>query len=358
MLGYSVIETGPDEAIYPVAKIATIVEILAAEGIAPAAALKDSRLTPSALPLPRTRVSLNQIIQCCRNAIALSRDPFFAYRAGLRFHVSTQGMYGFALLSSTDYRKAVQFSIKYHRLAAPLAEISFHEENARGIWFIDPVPYPLVDATLYKFLVEFQLGIHVSLHRDVMGASFVPQEIHVKYEPSLGSQKYHDVFGCPVLFEQSDNRLVFDAAWLSRTAELGNAVTHAAVLSLCDELLDEFQLSAGIAGKVRNALLANSAASTNFAAVAQYLTMSPRTLRRRLQENDVSYRKLLDELRMHVAIKYLRDTVMTIEDIADALGFSEAAGFRRAFHRWTRSSPQEFRSGSRRPRTNTKSLRT
>lgn len=70
-----------------------------------------------------------------------------------------------------------------------------------------------------------------------------------------------------MLFEQPENRLVFDAAWLSRTAELGNAVTHAAVLSLCDELLDEFQLSAGIAGKVRNALLANSAASTNFAAV-------------------------------------------------------------------------------------------
>ena len=92
---------------------------------------------------------------------------------------------------------------------------------------IDPVPYPLVDATLYKFLVEFQLGIHVSLHRDVMGASFVPQEIHVKYEPSLGSQKYHDVFGCPVLFEQSDNRLVFDAAWLSRTAELGLPPPHA-----------------------------------------------------------------------------------------------------------------------------------
>ena len=50
MLGYGVIETGPDEAIYPVAKIATIVEILAAEGIAPAAALKGSRLTPAHFP--------------------------------------------------------------------------------------------------------------------------------------------------------------------------------------------------------------------------------------------------------------------------------------------------------------------
>ena len=196
-LGHSVIETGPDEVIYPVAKIAAIVEALAAEGIAPAAALKDSKLTPSALALPRTRVSPNQIIQCCHHAMGLSRDPFFAYRAGLRFHVSTQGMYGFALLSSTDYRKAVQFAIRYHRLAAPLAEISFREEDARGIWLIEPVPYPLVDAKLYKFIVELQLGIHVSIHRDVMGASFVPQEIHVTYEPSLGSQKYHDVFATP-----------------------------------------------------------------------------------------------------------------------------------------------------------------
>ncbi len=45
---------------------------------------------------------------------------------------------------------------------------------------------------------------------------------------------------------------------------------------------------------------------------------------------------------MHVAIKYLRDTNLTIEDIADFLGFSEAANFRHAFSRWTGKPPQEF----------------
>jgi AraC-like DNA-binding protein len=34
---------------------------------------------------------------------------------------------------------------------------------------------------------------------------------------------------------------------------------------------------------------------------------------------------------------------LTIEDIADSLGFSEAANFRHAFHRWTGRTPQEFR---------------
>ena len=40
---------------------------------------------------------------------------------------------------------------------------------------------------------------------------------------------------------------------------------------------------------------------------------------------------------MYVAIKYLRDTTLTVEDIAVAVGFSDGAGFRHAFHRWTQS---------------------
>jgi AraC-like DNA-binding protein len=72
--------------------------------------------------------------------------------------------------------------------------------------------------------------------------------------------------------------------------------------------------------------------------------MSPRTLRRRLQEERKTFQGVLDELRMYVAVKYLRDTALTIEDIADAVGFSDGASFRHAFHRWTQTSPQEFRS--------------
>jgi AraC-like DNA-binding protein len=46
---------------------------------------------------------------------------------------------------------------------------------------------------------------------------------------------------------------------------------------------------------------------------------------------------------MQLAVKYLRDTDMTGEDIAGAIGFSDAANFRRAFRRWTRESPSEFK---------------
>ncbi len=83
---------------------------------------------------------------------------------------------------------------------------------------------------------------------------------------------------------------------------------------------------------------------TRIETVAKHLHMTSRTLKRKLSGENTSFRKLADELRMQIAIKYLRDTELTIEDIAYSLGFNEAANFRRAFRRWTKATPLEFRS--------------
>src|ERR1700732_3985331 len=92
--------------------------------------------------------------------------------SGLRFHVSTYGMYGFAILSSTDFRRTMAFAVEYHQLAAPLVDVQFSEQDKVAVWTMSPFPFPQVDAPLYKFIVELQTGVHVSLHRDIMGQSF------------------------------------------------------------------------------------------------------------------------------------------------------------------------------------------
>jgi transcriptional regulator GlxA family with amidase domain len=139
---------------------------------------------------------------------------------------------------------------------------------------------------------------------------------------------------------------VFDATWLDGSPTLGNQVTYSSVLSLCDQHMEELQLRVGLVGKVREALLVNLARPTSFDAVARHLQMTTRTLRRKLREKNASFRRLVDELRMRVGIKYLRDTNLTIEDIAYSLGFSDAANFRHAFRRWTKGAPNEFRGNA------------
>src|SRR5271166_5762029 len=102
-------QAGAGDAVFPVVKIATIVDALQAEGATVAQTLESVGLSSDDLASPATRVSLNQIIRCYRNAVRLQPHSRFACRAGLRFHVSTYGMYGFAILSSTNFRQTMRF---------------------------------------------------------------------------------------------------------------------------------------------------------------------------------------------------------------------------------------------------------
>lgn len=340
------INPSPDDEVYPVIKIATIVEALATEGIPMQAALAGVRLSKEDISSAETRVSLNQTLECCRNAARLSRDPRFSYHTGQRFHLSAYGMYGFAILSSMNYRRTMQFAENYHQLATPFADLRFKEQNGCGIWTITPIPHLRIDASLYRFLVEMQVGICVSLHRDIMGPSFVAREVHVTYRPPDDAEKYSEMFECPVSFCESENRLVFDATWLDGTPRLGNDITYATLVKLCDHLLDELHLSAGVAGKIRRVLLSNLMRPRSLSEIAGDVGMSERTLRRKLREENTSFRDLLDHLRMEISIKYLRDTDLTVEVISELLGFSDASNFRQAFRRWTNATPQAFRNTS------------
>ena len=334
---------GPNEKLYPVVKIAMVVDALKDEGVSPKDALAGIRVSETQLGSPAVRVSANELIQSYRNAIRLSRNPHFAYQTGLRFHVSTYGMYGFAILSSTDFRRTMAFAVEYHQLAAPLVDVQFFEQDKVAVWTMSPFPFPQVDAPLYKFIVELQAGVHVSLHRDIMGQSFAASELHFTFGRPRGAKNDVEVFGCPVLYGQPENRLLFDLDWLNAPPNFGNEVTYSEVLQLCDKLLGELKLNTGVAGKVREIFLSRLGQPTSFELVAERLRMSPRTLRRKLEQEGTSFRELIDELRAHAAIKYVRDTDLTIEDIAYALGFSDAAAFRHAFRRWTKSAPHEYR---------------
>jgi AraC-like DNA-binding protein len=113
---------------------------------------------------------------------------------------------------------------------------------------------------------------------------------------------------------------------------------------LCDDLLNDLKSRIGVAGEIRALLLRDITNPPTLAAIAKLLEVSDRSLRRQLRGHGTSFRDLLDELRMQIALKYLRTTKLANGDIALALGFSDAANFRRAFRRRTNKSPSEIRA--------------
>jgi AraC-like DNA-binding protein len=281
----------------------------------------------------------------CKNAIRLSSDPHLPYLIGTSIHLSAYGMYGFAILCCPDFRKAMAFAELYHALAAPLATIEFTEQDGTASWVIEPNARAATDPQLYRFITEMQIGIHLSLMRDIMGPAFAPDQISLAYREADDFGLPADQIGRRLGFASRTNQIVFRSAWLDQSANLGNKTTYPAVVALCDDLLDDLKSRIGVAGEIRALLLRDITNPPTLAAVAKLLEVSDRSLRRQLREQGISFRGLLDELRMQLALKYLRTTRLANEDIALALGFSDAANFRRAFRRWTNKSPSEIRGG-------------
>jgi AraC-like DNA-binding protein len=333
-----------NERLYQPTKLAALFDILVSQGCPANEILRNINLTAEEVHSPEARVSLADLMTAYENAIRLSIDPHLPYRTGASVHISAYGMYGFAILCSPDFRKTMTFAEMYHVLAAPLATIEFRESDGLARWIIEPNARAATDPRVYRFITEMQVGIHISLMRDIMGPAFTPDRIELAYPEAHDFGLPAGEIGCRLGFANRTNEIIFKSAWLDQAATLGNRTTYPAVVSLCDDLLSELKSRVGLAGEIRRLLIKDITNPPTLAAIARILEMSERSLRRQLGDQGISFRGLLDELRMQIAIRYLRTTHLANEDIALALGFSDAANFRRAFRRWTNKSPSEIRT--------------
>jgi AraC-like DNA-binding protein len=78
--------------------------------------------------------------------------------------------------------------------------------------------------------------------------------------------------------------------------------------------------------------------------MASEVNMSTKTLERRLAERNVTFSRLVEDIRCDLAKRYLADTDFRLEQIAYLVGYSEPAVLVRAFKRWTNTTPMQFRN--------------
>lgn len=334
-----------EQRIYSPQIIAAVVAELVAEGTPAAVALDGTGLSEQELAIYTTKVSYQQIEAVIGNALRQSSAPAIALRSGLRMHVTAYGMYGYALLSSPTYKEALKFSERYIRVHGPLCDIAIMSEGAQVVYRLDAIHWPDPANELHGFALEFALAAHLTTYRDVVGSDFGFTSVAVDYPAPEHAGEYDRLFGCPVAFAQGKNEYRYDLAWADGSAALADERTYTMARAMCEQLLGEVNGAGGVAAQVRRSLIEQPGRYPSIEAMAEQLKIHPRALRRRLEAEGTSYRDLLGEVRMRLAIEYLRKTQMTNEEIANRLGYSDAANFRHAFARWTGKSPSDFRNG-------------
>ena len=337
---------GLDQVVHPMHKALALVESLAQTGRDPQPALAGTGLRLCDLSNAAARMSARQLLAICRNVMHLTDDSLFALRAGRRVHATHLGFFGFVLLCSATPREAMECMNRYRPLSTPVIGVEFREEAERCMLrYFDSHHLP---DELFRFVLDFQMGIAKSLLEDQMDPSFSIDLVRVSYPEGRDTGARENLLEAPIEFGCAQNELVWDRRWMDQPQPYANSLTATVVRETCERMLASVMADSGTAGVVMRILAERPGGRfPGLEEIAAHLHVTSRTLRRKLQAEGTSYASMLASVRKTLAIEYLRTTRMKTAEIAENLGFSVVANFRHAFRKWTDRSPSDYRGRTR-----------
>ncbi|MGK0372277.1 MAG: AraC-like DNA-binding protein [Glaciecola sp.] len=192
-------------------------------------------------------------------------------------------------------------------------------------------------ASWYTFMCKF-------LHFDAMSFDSIWFEHAAPEDPAM-LDNYTKIFGCKVLFDQAASGLFAREEVFDLPIPQADEKLLRTLLDHATQILANIDLNQSITDQVKNLLrLMLKDQFPSSALIAEKLKMSSRTLQRKLNDEGTSYKDVLNDLRLELALHYLKNTGLSLEDIACKLGYAEARSFYRSFKQWTGRTAGSYRT--------------
>lgn len=325
-----------------------ITKALDAEGLDSKEILKRAGLDPAHLNDPNARYSYPAVTHLWKMAGKVSGDPCFGLKAASYWHPTTLHALGYSWLASDTLEDALQRAARYIRLVNTAANAVF-EETDHGYMFrisIDKSVRNVVQPA--NEAIDAGVALILDMCRSCYGSDLNPIRIEVRRpKPDKCAKIFEELFRAPIYYEYPENAIYFDKADISQRLPTGNAeLARSNEKIIVDYLarLDKNNITTQVKSKLLDLLPSGHATEE---AVIQALHMSQRTLQRKLKEEGITFKELLDETRQELAKEYVNDTSLSFSEITYLLGFSEQSNFTRAFKRWQGQSPSAYRNQMR-----------
>ena len=321
-----------------------LTEFAVSRGACRAALAARSGIDPAEMQDPDKRVPFDKYVALMRAAKELCGDPALALHFGESVDVSEISIACMIGASSGTWGDGFAHMNRYARLAVDLeggGERFVLERGGGQVWVVDTRPNP----NDFPELTESAFARAVtSLRRFLGGRQFV-KAVHVTHAAPPYRAEYERIFRMPVVFESGRNAMLTDDEWLGYTTRILPRAVNEVLRSHAEGLLEKLESSKSTRGRVEELLTpVLHTGGANVGTVAGKLGLSRQTLFRRLKAEGVTFEKVLDGLRRKLALRYLGEGKVSVNEAAYLLGFSDPASFSRAFKRWTGSSPRAMRA--------------
>ena len=350
-LGHAGSKTAAEPGI-PAVHALHLADVVARFGVGRAALFR-GLVDEARLSEPEGQLNVALVEKLVERARTLSHEPGLGVHFGLQMRVSAHGYLGFAAMAAPSLRASLSLAAQFAPTRTSALSLELVEDADAPQ---DPGPgtkrsraEPKRAALVVRELADFGtardvvlLALMVGLGQ--IGQALTGQALRGTVELALPAPAYAtrlrlgEIAGQTMRFGRRQNRLLFDAELLDLPLQMADPVALQLALAQCERALDALG-GAGIVSSVRARLAKRDRGFRSLPEVAEQLAMSPRTLKRRLAEQGLDFRTLLEEARHARALDLLRSTELSLDEIAERLGYSDVANFGRAFRRWAGTSP-------------------
>ena len=336
-----------------VSYVGALADFIASKGVDVRALLYRVGLTLDDLKEADSRLPFAKLKTLMREAKIACNDPALALHFGEDPLLYQRSIVGLIIRSAETMGEAfAQFS----RFARLVVEIDSAESGDRfaverasdGVWLIDRRPNPndfpeLTEATYARLVSDYR--------RHFPDLPTFVKAAHMTHSDPGYRSEYDRLLQAPLRFESERNALLVDPAWLTTKMPPANRYAHNIFSARAETLLRQLEGSTTARGAVEGLLVPIlHTGSVSLDQIAAKLGVSRRTLQRNLKLESTSFAEVLDDVRRTLALGYLEEKGISVNETAYLVGFSEPAGFSRAFKRWTGRSPRATRQAARMPK--------
>ncbi len=305
--------------------------------------LKNTGIHQDMLGRAGHKISYTQQTQLIRNGIDLCRRPGLGILVGQYMDWSYNGTVGEVVHCSPSMKAAGEAFIRYIMIAQPNYSMYAAQPNnyvdKKGL-VVSPIRFFVSKAQsveMRQFEIEYRLTIALRLLDECGNKSVAHPEVYVALEyPKPRHWELYNELPChSVEFSQPQSHIAVHYEFLIKSFREMRKPAFDRVIARCEEEYEAANLETSYSAKVRWHLGVLFQENPSLEHIAEILSMSPRGLTRRLAEEGTSFRQLHHECRMGLVSHHLRVSSLSVEEIADIMGFANASSLRRAVKNWT-----------------------
>jgi len=305
-------------------------------GADPVPILASAGLSVDAFRDPDDRVPYAAIGQILHEASRRTQCAHLGLLVGRMWNVTDISVTGEIILNSRTVGEGLRAHVVHQQLNSE-GGLSFLLERGGTVDLGYAVYHPQVMAT--DLLHDAGAAAVFNCMRSLCGPAWLPIAVLLPHSKPADVTPYRQLFKVTPRFDAEFAAVRFADHWMKRPVDGADPQRLAHALELCNDM-ERGDLVQRVFRAMRVLLLHGNSSGDELASM---LSMHRRTLNRRLEAHGTTFREILDTVRFDVARQLLTDSHISLDDVADSLGYASVSPFMRSFQRWAGTTPARWR---------------